>query len=180
MKIVVTGANGFIGQRLVENLMSSHKILACTRSPVANVIEGVDYINFDLRSIKGNPFKGSDVLIHTAHHDQRLETKKTAVQCAQAGIAMTVGKLAVDAGIKRLIFLSSIKVYGETSDETPFLVEHKAAHTTVYGAQKYAAEVELNKALTGSSTELVIIRPPMVYGEPAKGNYALLKKCVKF
>jgi nucleoside-diphosphate-sugar epimerase len=83
-------------------------------------------------------------------------------------------RAAITAGVKRLVFVSSIGVNGDVSDERGFNEESIVAPVKDYAVSKYEAELGLRELAEGSGVELVIVRPPLVYGVGVKGNFARL------
>ena len=90
-----------------------------------------------------------------------------------------LAKAALAVGVKRFIYISSIKVNGEVTHEHPFSSEDIPNPRDAYGRSKWEAECELRQLFTGSLVELVIIRPPLVWGEGQKGNLALIERLLK-
>jgi UDP-glucose 4-epimerase len=86
-----------------------------------------------------------------------------------------LAKQAKDLGVKRFVFLSSVKALGESTPPlTPYTNRSEYLPEDLYGESKRDAELALKKELSGSQTELVIIRPPLVYGPNVKGNFKAL------
>jgi UDP-glucose 4-epimerase len=86
---------------------------------------------------------------------------------------------AVSCGIKRFIYLSSIKVNGEDTSEQPFKADDVPAPEDAYGISKWEAEQVLQKIACNSKLEIVIIRPPLVYGPKVRANFLKLMRLVK-
>lgn len=186
--ILVTGANGFIGSKLVEVLKNSkeYKVLGAVRGQSSS--EGLITVG-DLNALTdwSLALKDVEVVIHTA---ARVHTmKETSLNPLEEFRSVNVegtlnlAKQAMKAGVKRFIFLSSIKVNGEsTLKGRPFFFDDTPAPEDAYGQTKLETEEELkslcNQVPCDRSMELVVIRPPLVYGPGAKGNFILLEKLV--
>jgi nucleoside-diphosphate-sugar epimerase len=85
---------------------------------------------------------------------------------------------AVQCGVKRFIYLSSIKVNGEATDGRPFFADDQPGFSDCYGQSKWEAEECLVQIATETDMEWVIVRPPLVYGPEVRGNFLALMKCV--
>jgi len=184
MNILVTGANGFIGQALVKSLLeTSHTIIACARHSVKHTldceyrfIEKLDS-NTDWEEV----LQGIDVVVHCAAKasvtKDNVEDPSKALKEINTAATLNLAKQAVDAGVKRFIFISSIKVNGEYSlTSQPFTPNVSHPPSDPYGLSKYEAELGLKEIASNSAMSYVIIRPTLVYGENVKGNFQSLMK----
>ena len=161
-KILITGANSYIGMSF-ENYMKDYEDYQ---------IDTLDMLNHNWRDFN---FSGYDSVFHVAGLAHIKETKENAKLYYKVNrdIAIEVAKIAKQSNVKQFIFLSSMSVYGLTvgiidRDTEPFPVSN-------YGRSKLEAELVI-KELTTDNFKVVIVRPPMVYGEGCKGNYVLLTK----
>jgi nucleoside-diphosphate-sugar epimerase len=179
LRLLVTGANGFVGQSLCAELFQQgHVIRAAVRS--ANVLSE----DFE-RAIVGPIDKGTDwsaalcgveVVIHLAarvhvmedHADNPLaEFRKVNVEGT-----LNLARQAVEAGARRFIFLSSIKVNGEgTLLGQLYTAEDQPAPVDAYGISKREAEDALRHLASETAMEVVIIRSPLIYGPGVKANF---------
>jgi nucleoside-diphosphate-sugar epimerase len=92
---------------------------------------------------------------------------------------LNLAQQAADAGVKRFIFISTIKVNGESTElDYPFKPDNKFIPTDPYGLSKYEAEIGLHKIAKETGMEIVIIRSPLVYGPGVKANFASMMKWV--
>ncbi len=184
MNILVTGANGYVGSYLLGALLSEgHCVTTLTRRPyirdnTANVV--ID--NYSPSEIFPSMI-GQDVVIHLAGLAHQVSHDKEAAEALYQQVnvkhSLMLANEAKKAGVKRLVFISSIKVNGEsTVAEIPFRADMNPAPENAYGRSKLAAEQSLAVLLEGSQTELVIVRPPLVWGGDVKGNLSLLRKLV--
>ena len=184
MNILVTGANGFIGQALVKNLLQTkHSVIACVRKSVKPTLD-CEYRfidNLDSKTDWEQILQGIDVVVHCAGKTSvsKDDKSKPSMSLKEINTAATLNlaKQAVDMGIQRFIFLSSIKVNGEYSlPNRPFTPEVTTPPFDPYGHSKYEAELGLKEIANKSAMDYVIIRPTLVYGENVKGNFDALMK----
>lgn len=174
--ILVTGANGFVGRCLVDSLANSGAILTrVVRNPAPGVAE-TRVAAIDGSTDWGALLSGIDTVVHLAARvhvmdnsviDPLGEYRKVNVEGS-----LHLAKQAVKAGVKRLIYVSSIKVNGEeTRPGTRFHPEDPPKPADPYGISKAEAEVKLRVLSQATGLELVIIRPVLVYGPGVKANF---------
>lgn len=123
---------------------------------------------------------GVESLIHLAgraHQAQSNPEVHALFRKANVDTAMDVARACMAAGVPRFVFVSSIGVNGSHSTK-PFLETDAPAPTEPYALSKWEAEQALTDLLAGSTTELVIVRPPLVYGPGAPGNFGKLVRFV--
>ncbi|UXY14472.1 SDR family oxidoreductase [Chitiniphilus purpureus] len=178
---LVTGASGFVGRALLAHLAgeAAFQPLAAVRRPPAQVVTGVRYLQAgDLSGpIDWAPLlAGIDVVVHAAARVHVMQdTAADPLQAfRQANVEGTLhlARQAAAAGVRRFVFISSIKVNGEgtlpgrayTADDTPAPVD-------AYGLSKLEAEQGLLARAGQGGMEVVIIRPPLVYGPGVKANF---------
>lgn len=176
MKIAITGASGFLGREFVKSSSINYDILALSRKK----IDSCGCIVYkDLFEVEADELKGCDVFIHLAGlaHKQNVSFE----EYCNVNVHMTVhlAKKAANAGVKRFVFMSSIGVNGFTSNGTDLNENSEVKPFNYYTQSKYLAELELKKVSKELDIELVIIRPPLVYGKNAPGNFRLLNKLIK-
>ncbi len=179
MRIAVTGANGFIGQQLCPYLQEqlNADIVTLTRSPSAIGNKALSFSANDEQLIRNLNQIGC--LIHLA---ARAHSNATAADLERDNLALSerVAKLALAAKIPRVIYISSIKVNGDsTQGRAPFTADETPQPDDDYGRSKLASELILKKYVANTTTELVIIRPPLVYGRNNKGNLKSLEKLIR-
>jgi len=190
--ILITGANGFIGYGAVLYFaqLPSFKVIAALRKMPPNlsfpanvkVIEGLD-----IRQEKGwaQALLSVDCVLHCAarYHIPKNPFLNTLKICRQINVegSLLVARNAILAKVQRFIFISSIKVHGEKNlADIPFREDDKLRPLYAYGISKMEAEKELKKICEISSMELVIIRPPPVYGDRVPANFLLMLKCINW
>jgi len=182
MKILLTGANGFVGGHLAQALEAAPDIdlTATIRRPVEILAAKTIMVqDLDANTNWSEALKSQDVVIHAAARvhimkddaaDPMLEYRRTNVEGT-----LNLARQAAAASIKRFIFLSSIKVNGEQTEVgRPFYADDKARPIDDYGVSKAEAEKGLQDISYDTGMEVVIIRPPLVYGQNIKGNFAKL------
>ncbi len=187
MKILVTGASGFIGKALCNALLEyGYLVRGVYRSykKVNPKIESVfiDDINGDTNW--DDALKEIDVVIHLAArvHVMKENLADPLAEFRKVNVdgTLNLAKHASATGVKRLIFLSSVKVNGEqTVTDKPFTESDIPFPLDAYGVSKYEAELGLLEIANNTNMEIVIIRPPLVYGVGVKANFAKLLQTVK-
>jgi nucleoside-diphosphate-sugar epimerase len=180
--VLVTGANGFVGGFTVSALLAVGWDVRGT----ARAVDGAGVVPMfavaDLGSMGVDDWlpilAGVDVVVHLAGRAHVLnevavdplgEFRRVNVEGS-----MVLMRAAIEAEVKRLVFVSSIGVHGDVSDEKGFSEESVVAPVKDYAVSKYEAELGLRGLADGAGTELVIVRPPLVYGVGVKGNFARL------
>jgi nucleoside-diphosphate-sugar epimerase len=180
-KIAVTGADGFIGVRLCDILeLSGSEVLRVVRNREGagkNRCEISDVSRYDEWSAA---LRGINTVVHLANTAHVLRRKVTQSHAAifEANVTGT-RKLAIGAaaaGVKRMVFVSSIGVNGDETNGKAFTETDSPQPKDDYARSKLAAELELKEIGNEAGLELVIVRPPLVYGPGAKGNFQRLIK----
>jgi len=184
MKLFITGANGYLGEFLTQYALDAgHKVTTLTRRPhvVANTSNMVLSL-YDKDALK-ELLKDQDVVIHLAAiaHNAEKKTKAKSDLYRQVNVENTLilARAAKAAGIKRFIFMSSVKVNGERTTGRPFVATDIPQPEDDYGRSKWAAEQALKELFADGSVELVIIRAPLIWGGRVKGNLALIARLLK-
>lgn len=183
MKILLTGATGFVGQHIFEAIDKKFPIAILGRNRPNDSFE--EFIEYDLKNMpdEGLNLQGFDVVIHSAArahvmHDASLDPLDE-YRLVNTKATLTLAKSAAESGVKRFIFISSIKVNGEsTSNILPFKYSDPHGFKDDYGQSKSEAEAELLKLSQEVGIEVVIIRPTIVYGPGVKANFASLMRLV--
>jgi UDP-glucose 4-epimerase len=181
MVITITGATGFLGNALLRRLSSQYEVVALVRKEPLKQLAGLEYrICGDLSPTQewSNQLLGVDVVIHTAarvHVMQERSASEREYRRTNVEGTLNLARQAANAGAKRFIFLSSIKVNGEfTNLGKPFQASDVPKPEDTYGVSKMEAELGLYEISKDTSMEVVCIRPPLVYGPGVKGNFLSL------
>lgn len=179
--ILVTGYSGFVGRLLCKELKNTHQLHLLGRKDSDCGV--VFRSNIDSSANFSEALTGVDCVIHSAAR-VHVMNDDSIDPLAEFKAVNTYGTLnlanqAMQAGVKRFIFISSIKVNGEsTTGSLPFNATDYPAPEDPYGISKAEAEQQLLELGKQSGMEIVIIRPPLVYGEGVKANFASLMKLV--
>ena len=198
-KIYVTGAKGFIGQSLCSKLVKSNRsVCGSVRSlDTLSKIDKVKYMSIGDIGPKTNwedGLLGYDCIIHCAGevHDMSKNDKLESYFLVNVDGTKRLAEQAAKAGVKRIVFLSSVKVNGESTDHILDSSKKKIksnkifTHTDLpnpndpYSVSKFEAEKILWNISAKTGLEVVVVRIPVVYGYRAKGNLINLIKLVKF
>ena len=184
MNILITGATGFIGQAVVQDLIAhtNYRLTALTRKTSHALIQGIERLvvdTIDGSTDYGERLKGFDVIIHLAarvhQHNENPETSYPAYKALNVDGTQNLARQAAMAGIKRFIFLSTIKVSGEATPQgKPFTADDPPNPSDAYSISKHEAECALVTLSENSAMKYVIIRPPLVYGPGVKANFEKL------
>ncbi|MBD1580930.1 UDP-glucose 4-epimerase family protein [Pseudoalteromonas sp. S16_S37] len=180
--ILITGYSGFVGCHLLNALDSLESVNLLGRS-VPSVCNNYLKANIDATTNYTQVLDEVEVVIHIAArvhvmNDAAADPLEAFREVNTLG-TLNLAKQAVKAGVKRFIFVSSVKVNGEsTSALKPFCVSDKPKPEDPYGVSKAEAEMQLMALGKETGMEIVIIRPPLVYGEGVKANFASLMKLV--
>ncbi|WP_296255090.1 MULTISPECIES: NAD-dependent epimerase/dehydratase family protein [unclassified Pseudomonas] len=183
MRILVTGATGFIGTRLCERLVSqAHEVRGISRSG-GGAIAGVDYQARDFTDAPSisESLRDIDCIVHLAGRAHVLNKQGDSPDLYRAvnrDATLQLARLALAAGVRRFVFVSSIGVNGNESAQQRFTEDSVPAPAAAYARSKLEAEEGLKALLHISGMQLVIIRPPLVYGADAPGNFRTLLKVV--
>lgn len=187
MKILVTGARGFIGQPLCARLrQDGHDVLGAVRSDLPEVASAIKWAKKELTAHADwtDLLRDSEVVIHLAAQVPGTSDRGSndEAMCREVNTLATLNlaRQAAACGVGRFIFLSSIKVNGEASaPEFPFGPDDAPAPEDPYGLSKKEAEEGLLDIAAMTGMEVVIIRPPLVYGPGVKGNFAAMVRWLK-
>jgi nucleoside-diphosphate-sugar epimerase len=177
--ILLTGATGFVGQALLKQLLKSgvHCVTATVRTSIGfDSCEVVPVGDIDNTTEWSNALTNQQVVIHAAAraHIMKDEMSDPLAEYRRVNVGGTLNlaRQAATAGVKRFIFMSSVKVNGEqTPLGQPFRADDMATPEDAYGISKWEAEQGLNTIAVETGMEVVIVRPPLVYGPNVKGNF---------
>ena len=180
IRLVVTGANGFIGSALCDffrrNALEVTGIARGVRpdqrgEPAPLLTDQAKWLSC---------FSACDVVVHTAAMaGDAAENSLAAFREVNVDATLNLARQAAAAGVRRFIFLSSVKVHGErTEPDQAFTESSPPAPADPYALSKHEAEQGLADIARETGLEVVIIRPPLVYGPGAKGNFQSLLRWI--
>lgn len=188
MNILITGASGFVGSNLINLFKKNKKInLVCVSTR-----EKSEIINKNIRWIKINKFdeevnwsdiiKNIDVIIHLAGvaHSNLKENDEKILKLNFLA-TKNFAKESINSGIKKFIFISTVKVNGEYSlPDQRFNTKYQVNPRNIYSKYKYLNEVLLRDLFKEKKISLAIIRSPLIYGPGVKANFRLLQKFINY
>ncbi|MEZ9793748.1 NAD-dependent epimerase/dehydratase family protein, partial [Vibrio splendidus] len=182
MSILITGALGFLGRVIVDNLRGKEKLVLLGRIDKG---ENSDLFYKDVNSVTdySDCLTGVGCIIHCAARvhimgDESNDPLNDYREVNTLG-TLNLARQAVEFGVKRFIFISSIKANGEdTNHIPPFNTESSRSPKDFYAQSKSEAEIQLMALAEETGLEVVIIRPPLVYGAGVRANFASLMKLV--
>jgi len=189
VKILITGANGYIGSALTKYLAADdkHHVVAqsrtrinCLMPSVVSVVTGHIDSNTDWQ----NALHGIDAIVHTAARVHVQEQDSPAALAYFFAVnrdgSLNLARQAAQAGVRRLVFISSIGVNGShTEAGKPFRESDLPQPHNNYALSKLEAERGLLQIGAETGLEVVILRPPLVYGAQAPGNFGALCRLLK-
>ncbi len=182
MKVAVTGASGFVGRALVQRLSElGHDVTPIVRSPRGMESERVVG---DIASLASCATWEVEAIVHLAARahvvNETAAEPLAEFRRVNSGAATNLARCAAASGIRRLVFVSTIGVNGDqTRPGKPFAPDDLPNPQGFYALSKWEAEIGLRKVAADTGLELVIIRPPLVYGRGAKGRFASLAKWLR-
>jgi nucleoside-diphosphate-sugar epimerase len=186
MKLLVTGANGFVGSEAVRHLARNHQVLGQVRTrTLTNLLSKdelplreIKWLEADLTNIFEftNALQSCTTVLHCAARVHQVHETASDPLVAYRQInrdaTLALARAAASAGVQRFVFLSTIKVHGEFSlTGKAFRPDDAVCPTDPYGLSKYEAEQGLRDIAAQTGMQVVIVRPPLVYGPGVKANF---------
>lgn len=179
--ILVTGGSGFVGKAVLQRLAADARWAprALVRQLPEARLAGVDYQLFSELAavdVASGHFEQVDTVIHLASrvHVMQETASDPLAEFRRVNVegTLSLARAAAQAGVRRFIFVSSVKVNGETtSDRFPFTADEPPAPSDPYGISKREAEDGLRRLAGETGLEVVIVRPVLVYGPGVKANF---------
>jgi len=191
-RVLVTGADGFVGRYVCRKLIASGFIpQAGVRTlqlwpELQRLVPGLTEHSL-LGDLSANPelrgpLAGVSVVVHLAArvHVMRESVGDPLQEYRRVNVDGTksIALAAVAAGVRRFIFVSTVKVHGESTSERPFREDMAPIPKDAYAVSKWEAEETLRSLASETGLEVVIVRPPLVYGPGVRGNFLRLIKLV--
>lgn len=185
--VLVTGASGFIGSFLCKRLLHEDLKVRGTLLPSEDpsvLVKGVEPITVEslgLNTDWNHALEGVDTVIHLAARvhimDDKAAEPLTEYRRVNVEGTTQLARESVKAGVKRLVFISSIKVNGEEKS-VPYTENSPPNPTDPYGISKWEAEQALRKIESETGLDIVILRPTLVYGPGVKANFYNMMKII--
>lgn len=190
-KILITGASGFLGRSCAQTLQATNQYDVCLALRNLNRIN-LNQKQFSMVAVGElssstsweKALQNCDCVIHTAGraHVMKEHASHPLDEYRRVNVegTLNLARQAIKAGVRRFIFISSIKVHGEINESGhPFRFDDKPNPKDLYAQSKYEAEEGLRALAKESTLEVVIIRPPLIYGPGVKGNFRTMLQWLK-
>lgn len=187
--ILVTGANGFVGTALCNRLVAAgHRVRGALRrrDRLWKSVDGVDYVqvgDIGPDTHWSEALEGVGAVVHLAARAHVMHETAAAPLAAFRAVNVAgterLARVAAEKGVRRFVYASSIKVNGESTATTPFTEADTAAPVDPYAVSKYEAEQALRLTAKETGLEVVMVRPPLVYGPGVGGNFLRLLQLVE-
>jgi nucleoside-diphosphate-sugar epimerase len=185
-RVLVTGATGFVGRALVRRLLADGRQVRAAVRPGATAlpreVETAVIGDIGPETDWRTALAGVGAIVHLAARAHVLRDSSPDVHALYRAVntlgALRLAEAAAAAGVRRFVFLSSARVHGDHSTGAPFTESSPLAATDPYGRSKAEAERGLAALAAAGGLDPVILRPPLVYGPGARGNFARLVRLV--
>jgi nucleoside-diphosphate-sugar epimerase len=187
LRVLVTGANGFVGRALCTQAAARGVVVrGVTRLPcdLSGGVENFVVSAVDERADWQAALAGVEAVIHLAARvhvmADKAENPLAEFRRINTQGTLNLARQAAAAGVRRFVFVSSVKVNGEmTLPSHPFKADDAPAPLDAYGISKMEAEQGLRELAAKTGMEVVIIRPPLVYGPGVKANFAAMMRWLR-
>ena len=186
-RVAVTGANGFVGKALVSCIAGTgYDVVSFVRGtevPLVVSTKTKSIGNLSVTTAWLQYLQGVYAVVHLAARvhvtNEKVQNPLDAFREINVDATLHLAKKAALAGVRRFVFISSIGVNGAETFDTPFNVTDVAKPHSAYAVSKYEAELGLQALAADTGMEVVIIRPPLVYGPNAPGNFGSLMRWLR-
>ena len=177
--LLITGASGFVGRALAQRLrVEGRPFLAALRTSANTEMGCVPVGAIDADTSWEAALADCHTVVHLAArvHVMHEEAADPIAAFRAVNVAGTqrLAQEAVRCGVRRLVFVSSVKVNGESSADAPFTETDRPAPADPYAVSKWEAEQALWRVAQDTGLEVVVLRPPLLYGPGARGNFEQL------
>lgn len=185
MRVLVTGASGFVGRHMVAHLVKrgDEAVAAVRRGSLERAVRSVAIGNIDAATDWAEAVAGMDAVVHLAGRAHVLRDTDPDPEAVYWAVnvdgTVRLAQEAARAGVRRLVFVSTVKVNGEATHDRPFRASDAPRPEDAYARSKYEAEQALRALERETGLEVVVVRPPMVYGPGVKGNFPRLVRWVR-
>ncbi|WP_448682085.1 UDP-glucose 4-epimerase family protein [Pseudomonas nicosulfuronedens] len=189
MKVLLTGATGFVGRGVLARLRQEKdvQLRVALRGAATQCLDGAEVALIEGLSVAqswAHALHGIDVVIHCAARvhvmDEQALDPLAEFRAVNVEATRHLAQQAAVAGVKRFVFVSSIKVNGEeTAPGRPFTADTIPQPQDPYGQSKLEAEQALFDIARPTGLEVVVVRPPLVYGPGVKANFASLMRALR-
>jgi nucleoside-diphosphate-sugar epimerase len=189
MKVLVTGASGFVGGAFLARTSSDghFSLRAAVRTEVQYSSSSIESVIVEGLTATANwheAVKGCDAVVHAAARTHIMQDTVadplSAFRLVNVQGTLNLARQAAESGVKRFVFLSSVKVNGElTQMSHPFRENDIPAPQDSYAISKHEAEEGLSRLAKETGMEVVVIRPPLVYGPGVKANFQSMIRWVR-
>lgn len=188
MRLLITGASGFLGSALLNDLQGIFPLRAVLRQEGASKVlpSGIETVK---ASLSGNQdwskaLFGISAIVHCGARvhvmNDQAQDPLAEFRLVNVEGTLQLATQAAQAGVKRFIFISSIKVNGESTVlNHPYTADNPPAPQDPYGISKMEAEDGLRELSSRTGMEVVIIRPPLIYGSGVRANFASMMRSLK-
>jgi len=182
MKVLVSGAAGFVGRALCDQLTVAGHVLVPTVRRTSGLKNERVLGEIGASTDWQTALEGCDAVVHLAARvhvmDDTTQNSLALYRATNTEGTLNLARQAVEAGVKRFVFISTIKVNGEGRD-TPYRETDAAAPEDAYAISKWEAKQGLQRIAQETGLEVAILRPPLAYGPGVKANFLRLMRMVE-